>query len=200
MRQRRLRYRPSPSGYGNSSARSITRGSSLLHQSAAAPAQPDHSVHVSSNGPDAAGCRARGCDPSWNGCGYGYGWSPFAYPASVVVLRGAGLSSPGGFRGMHGMAMQPGRPPGRPRADARALAKKRLAQTQASRLDDSPCDVMIRRVGINRDDQSRSQRPSWKYQRSPRCSQFWATQCSPWRSRIQRPPRVAFERTMQTPR
>jgi hypothetical protein len=51
-----------------------------------------------------------GCDPSWAGCGFL--WSPFGYPASVVVLSTPRFHRPGAFHGMHRTAFpQPMRPP-----------------------------------------------------------------------------------------
>ena len=81
---------------------------------AAAPAQPmiQYPYPV-----DLAPPPNYGCDPSWIGCG-GFVGSPFAYPASVVVLRASGFHRPGAFHGMRRVGMPsmrpPGQPPGRP--------------------------------------------------------------------------------------
>lgn len=86
-----------------------------IYVAAPAPAQPGIQYSYAMDPQPPAPSYGYGCDPSWTGCGYGYGWSPFGYPASVVVLRSPGLHRPRGFHGMRGMAVQqPGRPPGRP--------------------------------------------------------------------------------------
>jgi len=88
---------------------------------AAAPQQPQYAPQpipqYSYPEPAQAPSYGYGCDPSWLGCGYA--WSPWGYPASIVVVRSPGFRRPA-FHGMHRpvypqpVSPRPGGPPGRP--------------------------------------------------------------------------------------
>jgi len=88
---------------------------------AAAPPQPQYPVQpvpqYSYPEPAPTPSYGYGCDPSWFGCGLA--WSPWGYPASVVVLASPGFRR-SGFHGMHRPVYpqpvhpHPGGPPGRP--------------------------------------------------------------------------------------
>lgn len=90
---------------------------------AAAPPQPQYPPqpipqYSYNYEPPPAPSYGYGCDPSWLGCGFA--WSPWAYPANIVVLRTPGFHRHAAFRGMNRPAYpQPVRPhpgalPGRP--------------------------------------------------------------------------------------
>ena len=68
---------------------------------AAAPPQPQYPpqpIPQYSYPEPAPGYGSYGCDPSWLGCGFA--WSPWGYPASIVVVRSPGFHRPA-FHGMH---------------------------------------------------------------------------------------------------
>jgi len=69
---------------------------------AAAPPQPQYLPQAipqySYPEPAPAPSYGYGCDPSMFGCGFA--WSPWGYPASIVVVRSPGVRRPA-FHGMH---------------------------------------------------------------------------------------------------
>ncbi len=83
------------------------------------PPQPVPQYSYPEPAPSYGSYGSYGCDPSGLGCGLA--WSPWGYPASIVVVRSPGFHRPP-FHGMHRpvypqpVRPHPGGPPGRPSA------------------------------------------------------------------------------------